>query len=67
MTPKRVCVWTGDWEMRVLPLPWEKNLESLKPQIINGKAIRTFCEVFKRQIVLLKVLPKIDGIFVFSG
>uniref|UniRef100_A0A9L0TNX6 Uncharacterized protein n=1 Tax=Equus caballus TaxID=9796 RepID=A0A9L0TNX6_HORSE len=50
-------------ERRVLSFTWEKILESLPqrlrililmPQIINGKAIVTFCEILKRQIVLLK-------------
>ena len=76
MTPKRVPAWTGDEKMRVSSLTWEKNLESLKqglrililvPQIINGKTIITFCKVLKRQIVLLKILLKIDEIFVFRG
>lgn len=76
MTPERVSAWTGDEEIRVSSLPWEKNLESLKwglrililmPQIINGKAIITFHVVVMRQPVLLKILLKIDEVFVFSG
>lgn len=76
MTPKRVPAWTGDEKIRVFSLTWEKNLESLKqglrililvPQIINGTTIITSCKVLKRQIVLLKILLKIDGNFVFSG
>uniref|UniRef100_A0A4W2I1C9 Uncharacterized protein n=1 Tax=Bos indicus x Bos taurus TaxID=30522 RepID=A0A4W2I1C9_BOBOX len=59
----------------VYSLPWETNLASLKqglrililmPQIMNGKAI-TFCVVVRRQIILLKILLKIDEVFVFSG
>lgn len=70
MTPKRVPAWTGDEKIRVSSLTWEKNLESLKQGLrilILVPQIITSCKVLKRQIVLLKILLKIDGIFVFSG
>uniref|UniRef100_A0A8C9B9T5 Uncharacterized protein n=1 Tax=Phocoena sinus TaxID=42100 RepID=A0A8C9B9T5_PHOSS len=54
----------------VSSLTWEKNLESLKQGLrilILVPQIITSCKVLKRQIVLLKILLKIDGIFVFSG
>lgn len=32
-----------------------------------GRPFLIFCEILKKQVVLLKILLKIDGIFVVSG
>lgn len=72
--PKEIITLDRRWGKEgVFPNLGEKS-ESLKqrlrililiPQLINRKAILTFCEILKRQIILLKILLQVYGILFF--